>query len=73
MGVLRSKLPASSTGGVTELELEAGGSVASALQKLGIAARGVHLVMVNGQMETDTTRALADGDELTLFPPVAGG
>jgi molybdopterin converting factor small subunit len=33
----------------------------------------VHLVMVNGEMEHDRTRRLAENDELTLFPPVAGG
>ena len=70
MAVLRSKLP---PGGTAALELEAGATVASLLERLGIGSGHVHLVMVNGAMEPDRQRLLADGDELTVFPPVAGG
>jgi molybdopterin converting factor small subunit len=73
MGVLRGKLPQGTAGGVAEVELESGGSIAAALEKLDIATGGVHLVMVNGQMETDMRRSLAEGDEVSVFPPVAGG
>ena len=45
----------------------------SALEKLELPAGRVHLVMVNGEMEHDRGRALSEGDEVTLFPPVAGG
>jgi molybdopterin converting factor small subunit len=70
MAVLRSKLP---PGGTAKVELEPAAPVASLLDKLGIGAGHVHLVMVNGEMETDRQRLLQDGDELTVFPPVAGG
>ncbi len=73
MAALRSKLPPGSTGGAAQLDLEPGASVATALERLGIAGGTVHLVMVNGAMETDRARLLADGDELVVFPPVAGG
>jgi molybdopterin converting factor small subunit len=71
MGALRSKLPDSH--GSTQLELESGATVTSALEKLGLPTGRVHLVMVNGEMEHDRARALTEGDELKLFPPVAGG
>jgi molybdopterin converting factor small subunit len=71
MGALRSKLP--DFQGSTQLELESGATVALALEKLGLPVGHVHLVMVNGEMEHDRARPLAENDELTLFPPVAGG
>lgn len=73
MGALRSKLPPGSQGGTALLELESGATVAVALEKLGLAGGHVHLVLVNAAMEMDRSRPLADGDELTVFPPVAGG
>jgi molybdopterin synthase sulfur carrier subunit len=71
VGALRNKLPESQ--GSTQLEVESEATVTSILEKLGLPAGRVHLVMVNGEMEHDRARPLVDGDELTLFPPVAGG
>lgn len=73
MGALRTKLQADAKGGVAELELPNGVTLAAALEQLGIPAGHVHLVMVNGQQELDRSRVLAEGDEVTAFPPVAGG
>lgn len=73
MASLRSKLPPGSAGGVASLELGPGASISTALERLGIPAGAVHLVMVNGAMETDRARLLSEGDELVIFPPVAGG
>ncbi len=73
MANLRSKLPPGSKGGIAELELPNGGTVTSVLDQLGIPPGHIHLVMINGEQELDSTRALADGDELVIFPPVAGG
>jgi molybdopterin converting factor small subunit len=73
MAALRSKLPSDAKGGTAQVEVDAGASVAAALDKLGIGSAAVHLVMVNGEMEMDRDRPLADGDALVVFPPVAGG
>ncbi len=73
MASLRSKLPPGSKGGVAELELEPGATVAAALEALGISGGHVHLAMVNGAAEPDRSRTLSEGDELVVFPPVAGG
>ncbi len=69
MGAFRNKLP----DGQPTLEVEPGSTVAAVLERLGIAAGHVHMVLVNGAMEKDRDRPLAEGDELTVFPPVAGG
>jgi molybdopterin converting factor small subunit len=73
MAALRGKLPPDAKGGTAQVEVGQGASVAAALEKLGIASAAVHLVMVNGEMEMNRHRPLADGDELVVFPPVAGG
>jgi sulfur carrier protein ThiS len=73
MSALRNKLPPGSTGGTAHVELEPGSSVADALERLEIQSSHVHLVSVNGEMEPDHARVLSDGDELMVFPPVAGG
>ena len=73
MASLRSKLPAGSTGGMAHLELKPETSVAAVLEQLGIPSAHIHLVTINGEMEPDRSRVLVDGDELVVFPPVAGG
>jgi molybdopterin converting factor small subunit len=73
MGVLRGKLPPAAQGGKAVLDVEPGTSVASVLERLGVGGGHVHLVMVNGEQEREQTRALAEGDEVVVFPPVAGG
>jgi molybdopterin converting factor small subunit len=73
MASLRSKLPPGAKGGTAEVSVPPGTTIAAVLDQLGVGGGHVHLVMRNGEMETDRQRALEDGDELTVFPPVAGG
>lgn len=73
MASLRVKLPPGAKNGVAVLEVPAGATLTAALEKLGLAAGHIHLVMVNGAQEPDRSRPLAEGDELVVFPPVAGG
>jgi molybdopterin converting factor small subunit len=71
MGALRNRLP--NAQGTSEMDMESRATVDSVLEKLELPAGRVHLVMVNGEMEHNRVRKLVDGDEVTLFPPVAGG
>jgi molybdopterin converting factor small subunit len=73
MAALRNKLPAGSSGGAAQLEVPPGSSVAAVLKRLAIESGHIHLVMVNGEMEPDRNRLLQEGDDIVVFPPVAGG
>ena len=73
MASLRSKLPPGSQGGATSLQLEPGATISAALEQVGVTQGQIHLVLVNGAMELDRSRALHEDDELVVFPPVAGG
>ena len=55
-----------------DLDLEAASSVSAAIERLDVPLEAVGLAIVNGEVAPlDTT--LADGDELAVFSPVAGG
>ena len=73
MASLRNKLPPGSQGGTASLEMDPGTTVTGVLDKLGVPSAHIHLIMVNGAMETDRQRPLVEGDELVVFPPMAGG
>jgi molybdopterin converting factor small subunit len=73
MASLRNRLPPDAKGGTAEVQVEPGTTIAGVLDKIGVGGGHVHLVMVNGAMETERQRTLTDGDELVVFPPVAGG
>ena len=73
MAALRSKLPATGSAGAAQLDVPAGSSVAAVLERLGIPSAHIHLVTINGEMEPDRNRLLQDGDDIVVFPPVAGG
>lgn len=55
-----------------ELELAGAATVSSALLALGIQHSAVSMLLVNGQSANLDT-ALADGDVVSVFPPVGGG
>ncbi len=68
MGMLKSRTPAGGT-----LEVADGATIEDVLIALGVAPNVVQVFTVNGQFERDRGRVLADGDELTVIPPVGGG
>lgn len=55
-----------------DLDLPAGSSPRDVLRALAIAEPDVAILLVNGR-DADPLHALADGDVVSLFPPVGGG
>lgn len=55
-----------------DIELPAGSTVGRVLAMLSIPESAPKVVIVNGRMALPE-RELADGDRMTVFPPVAGG
>jgi molybdopterin converting factor small subunit len=70
---LRKYLPAGATGGSTKMELPDGATLGDLIEKLAIPSPLAQLVMVDGQHEQRRERVLADGQVVSIFPPVAGG
>ena len=68
MGVLKDKTPASG-----QLDLPEQATIDDALTALDIPGESVQVFTVNGQLERDRHRTLADNDELAIIPPVSGG
>ena len=68
MGMLKDRAPAGDG-----LELEDGATISDALMKLAVASETIQAVTLNGSLERDKGRALVDGDELVILPPVGGG
>ena len=68
MGMLKDKGPPGD-----QLQLSDDATIADSLLAMEIPVESVHVFTVNGTLERDKTRVLADGDELTVLPPVGGG
>lgn len=58
--------------GSYQLELGIGATVHQLVEKLKIPASVKRVILVNGYHGNENT-VLADGDTVTLFPPMAGG
>ena len=69
---LRRCYPDLGIGEALDVELAPGATVADLVRQLGLPADEVKIVFVNGVVR-ETDHALADGDELGIFPPVGGG
>ena len=69
---LQPYLPAGTDGDGISLELPDGSTVRDVVQSLEIPDELACLTVVNGR-DADPEQILAPGDELALFPPLAGG
>ena len=72
---LRQYLPEHPSG-VVELELAPGATPQDLILQYALPREQVHLVLVNGFYVTPEAlgeSVLEDGDEIALWPPVAGG
>lgn len=73
---LAEYLPAGAVDNAAPVAVPAGTSVGGVLRRMGVPSEHCHLVLINGVFvppgERDT-RALAAGDTLAAWPPVAGG
>jgi thiamine biosynthesis protein ThiS len=74
--LLGHHLPPGSTGNATAVDAAAGSSVAGLLASLGLAEAQCHLVLLNGTFVPIDERAatpVAEGDVVSVWPPIGGG
>ena len=57
---------------VETLDLEAGATAANIVRRLNISEKEAALIFRNGR-HADLSAQLADGDTLSIFPPIGGG
>ena len=75
-GALAAHLPAGERPGRGRVTVRRGDSVADLLVALGVAPERPLLIVLNGSVVTPDARAgqpLADGDALSLAPPIRAG
>ena len=69
---LQSYLPAGARGDSVSIDLPPNATVGEVVASLNIPSDVACLIVVNGR-DADPEQVLAPGDELALFPPLAGG
>ena len=69
---LRKKLPKGSLGKAT-LDLTDQATINDLIHQLDIPLDLAQMVLVNGEQTREFDQALTDGDQVSIFPPVAGG
>jgi molybdopterin converting factor small subunit len=69
-------LPAGRRGNLVEIEVEPDTTVGDLITRYQVPEKKAHLVLVNGVYIAPAGRAghvLQEGDELAIWPPIAGG
>jgi sulfur carrier protein ThiS len=73
---LADYLPAGASNNQIEMDIAAGETPAGIIRRLNLPAKLVHLVLVNGVYVPPAerlSRSMAEGDQLAIWPPIAGG
>lgn len=73
---LSDYLPAGSRDNRIDLDVDEGVSVAELIRRYEVPERNAHLVLVNGLFIPPVERSrrrLQEGDEVAVWPPIAGG
>jgi len=73
---LTDYLPPERDGNRIELDVDEGITVSELIARFRVPEGRAHLVLVNGHFVPPAARAahrLGDGDELAVWPPIAGG
>ncbi len=69
---LRRYIPEGAEGSPFPLDVSAGVSALEILALLGIPPERAHVVTIDGQ-QVDSDTIVAEGQEVSYFPPLAGG
>ncbi|MGH7818227.1 MAG: MoaD/ThiS family protein [Candidatus Binatia bacterium] len=70
--ILRKFLPPGAEDNVAVLEVDAGATVADVIRKLGIPEKHAGMLVCGDDYLKPESR-LSDGQEFSIFPPLAGG
>ena len=73
---LAGHLPPGSSRHQAALEIPEGTTPQDVIERLNVPERMAHLVMIDGvylSPDDRTARVLQEGEQLAIFPPVAGG
>ena len=69
---LRKYVPAGADGNAVCVDVPDGATVVEAIERLGVP-RSHAKIMVSGDRHLEPTTVLCDGQEVDLYPPLAGG
>jgi molybdopterin converting factor small subunit len=73
---LTDYLPEGAKGNLVDLEVDEGERVGAIIERFRLPEKLVHLVLINGTYVAPGDRpsqALKEGDQLAIWPPIAGG